>query len=59
MLYPEISSSELIEKLESDDFYKLYGNPVKCKIFDTDRIYDCQSESEPCADLILSHLTLA
>lgn len=38
MLYPEISSSELIEKLESDDFYKLYGNPVKCKIFDTDRI---------------------
>ena len=38
MLYPEISSSELMEKLESDDFYKLYGNPVKCKIFDTDRI---------------------
>ena len=38
MLYPEISSSELIEKLESDDFYKLYGNPVKCKIFGTDRI---------------------
>lgn len=38
MLYPEISSSELIEKLESDDFYKLYGNPVKCRIFGTDRI---------------------
>ena len=38
VLYPEISSIELIEKLESDDFYKLYGNPVKCKIFDTDRI---------------------
>ena len=38
MLYPEISFSELIEKLESDDFYKLYVNPVKCKIFDTDRI---------------------
>ena len=39
MLYPEISSSELIEKLESDDFYKLYGNPVKCKIFDKDKIF--------------------
>ena len=38
MLYPEISSRELIEKLDSDDFYKVYGNPVKCKIFDTDRI---------------------
>ena len=38
MLYPEISSRELIEKFDSDDFYKVYGNPVKCKIFDTDRI---------------------
>ena len=37
MLYPEISSRELIEKFD-DDFYKVYGNPVKCKIFDTDRI---------------------
>ena len=39
MLYPEISSRELIEKFDSDDFYKVYGNPVKCKIFDTDRIF--------------------
>ena len=31
-------ASALIEKLESDDFYKLFGNPVKCKIFGTDRI---------------------
>lgn len=38
MLYPEISSRELIEKFDSDDFYKVYGNPVKCKIFGTDRI---------------------
>ena len=38
MLYPEISTRELIEKFDSDDFYKVYGNPVKCKIFDTDRI---------------------
>ncbi|WP_027437114.1 hypothetical protein [Lachnospira multipara] len=38
MFYPEISSRELIEKFDSDDFYKVYGNPVKCKIFDTDRI---------------------
>ncbi len=39
MLYPEISSRELIEKLDSDDFYKVYGNPVKCKIFDKDKIF--------------------
>ena len=38
MLYPEISSRELIEKLDSDDFSTVYGNPVKCKIFDIDRI---------------------
>ncbi|GEM_PF-792678 len=38
MLYPEISTRELIEKFDSDDFYKVYGNPVTCKIFDTDRI---------------------
>ena len=38
MLYPEISSRELIEKFDSDDFYKVYRNPVKCKLFDTDRI---------------------
>ena len=39
MLYPEISSGELIEKFDSDDFYKVYGNPVKCKIFDKDKIF--------------------
>ena len=39
MLYPEISSRELIEKFDSDDFYKVYGNPVKCKIFDKDKIF--------------------
>ena len=39
MLYPEISSRELKEKLDSDDFYKVYGNPVKCKIFDKDKIF--------------------
>ena len=39
MLYPEISSRELIEKLDSDDFYKVYGNPIKCKIFDKDKIF--------------------
>lgn len=38
MLYPEISTRELIEKFDSDDFYKVYRNPVKCKLFDTDRI---------------------
>ena len=39
MLYPEISSRELIEKFDSDDFYKVYGNPVKCKIFDKNKIF--------------------
>lgn len=38
MLYPEISARELRKTFDSDDFYKVYGNPVKCKIFDTDRI---------------------
>lgn len=39
MLYPEIPSRELIEKFDSDDFYKVYGNPVKCKIFDKNKIF--------------------
>ena len=39
MLYPEISSRELIEKFDSGDFYKVYGNPVKCKIFDENKIF--------------------
>jgi hypothetical protein len=38
MIYPEISINELIAKLDSEDFYKEYGNPVRCKIFDTDKI---------------------
>ena len=38
MLLPEISSNELIAKLDSEDFYKVYGNPVKCKIIDKDKI---------------------
>lgn len=38
MAYPEININELIEKLDSADFYKEYGNPVRCKIFDTDKI---------------------
>ncbi len=38
MIYPEISINELIAKLDSEEFYKEYGNPVRCKIFDTDRI---------------------
>lgn len=38
MVYPEISTRELIAKLDSEDFYKKYGNPVRCKIFDTDKI---------------------
>ncbi len=38
MIYPEININELIAKLDSADFYKEYGNPVRCKIFNTDRI---------------------
>ncbi len=38
MAYPEININELIAKLDSADFYKEYGNPVRCKIFDTDKI---------------------
>lgn len=38
MIYPEISINELIAKLDSEEFYKEYGNPVRCKIFDTDKI---------------------
>ena len=38
MVYPEISINELIANLDSDSFYKEYGNPVRCKIFDTDKI---------------------
>ena len=37
-MFPEISINELIAKLETEDFYKEYGNPVRCKIFDTDKI---------------------
>jgi hypothetical protein len=38
MAYPEININELIAKLDSADFYKEYGNSVRCKIFDTDKI---------------------
>jgi hypothetical protein len=38
MAYPEININELIAKLDSEEFYKEYGNPVRCKIFDTDKI---------------------
>ena len=44
MLYPEISSRELIEKLDSDDFYKVYENPVS--LSDTEDGYSLSMESE-------------
>ncbi len=44
MLYPEISSRELIEKFASDDFYKVYGNPVS--VTDTEDGYLLSMESE-------------
>lgn len=37
-MIPEVSVLELIEKLGSDSFFRDYGNPVKCRIMNRDRI---------------------
>ena len=39
MIYPKISINELIAKLDSEEFYKEYGNPVRCKMFDKNKIF--------------------
>jgi len=38
MTYPEVSTRELIENIKSDDFCKNFGNPVKCKVLNEDRV---------------------
>ena len=44
MIYPEISINELIAKLDSEDFYKEYGNPVS--VTDTKDGYSLLLETE-------------